>query len=104
MSATGQKRKCVRSRGMSVRPSGADIVGLHVQVSTLVDRPVDDGTAALLRVQIAEVSSGSAINITSEVIDHGHRTETTSTMLFFSYYFSGVTTGCAPGNPLIGQR
>ena len=28
----GQKRKCARSRGMSVRPSGADIVRLHVQV------------------------------------------------------------------------
>ena len=41
--------------------------------STLFNRPADDGTAALLRVQIAEVSSGSAINITSEVIDHKHR-------------------------------
>jgi hypothetical protein len=60
----GQKRKCARSRGMSVRPSGADIVTLHAQVrfvpftifctavySTLFDRPVDDGTAVLIRVQ-----------------------------------------------------
>ena len=64
MSQMGQKRKCARSRGMSVRPSGADIVGLHAQVrfvpfaifctaeySTLFDRRVDDGTAALIRVQ-----------------------------------------------------
>jgi hypothetical protein len=29
--------------------------------STLFGRPVDDGTAALIRVQITEVSSGSAI-------------------------------------------
>lgn len=49
---------------MSVRPSGADIVTLHAQVrfvpftifctavySTLFDRPVDDGTAVLIRVQ-----------------------------------------------------
>jgi hypothetical protein len=64
MSEVGQKRKCARSRGMSVRPSGADIVRLHAQVrfvsfaifctakySTLFDRPVDDGTAALIRAQ-----------------------------------------------------
>jgi hypothetical protein len=32
MSALGQKRKCARSRGMSVRPPGPDIVRLHAQV------------------------------------------------------------------------
>ena len=32
MSPVGQKRKCARPRGMSVRPSGPDTVRLHAQV------------------------------------------------------------------------
>src|SRR5258708_6139548 len=64
MSGPGQTRNGARSRGMSVRPAGADIVRLQAQFrfvafavfctakySTLFDRPVDDGTAALIRVE-----------------------------------------------------
>ncbi len=82
----GQKRKCARSRGMSVRPSGADIVRLHRSgpVRAVCDI-LHRSTQHLIRSSgrrwhrgpyprpFAEVSSGSAINITSEVIDHGHR-------------------------------
>jgi hypothetical protein len=81
-----QKRKCARSRGMSVRPSGADIVRLHRSGPVRAVRDIlHRSTQHLIRSSgrrwhrgpyprpIAEVSSGSAINITSEVIDHGHR-------------------------------
>jgi Domain of unknown function (DUF6429) len=66
--------------------------------STLFDHPAGDSTWSLYDpFPKAAVSSSSAINITPEVIDHGYRPETTSTRPFLVCYFSGVTTGCAPG-------
>ena len=53
---------------------------------------------------IAEVSSGSAINITPEVIDHGHRPRPHRRCCSCLIISRGVTTGCAPGTPSIGPR
>jgi hypothetical protein len=84
MSAQGQNRNTRGEQMFSALPPKPDIAqcGRHVRFvsfaifcteiySTLFNRPVGDGTAVLIRVP--EVSSGSAINISSEVIDHGHR-------------------------------
>jgi len=53
-------------------PVGAVSDILHRSIQHII-RSSCRRSAALLRVQIAEISPGSAINITSEVIDHGHR-------------------------------
>src|SRR5215211_6237315 len=99
MSELGQKRKCARSRGMSVRPSGADIVTLHSQVrfvpftmlctavySTLFDRPVDDGTAVLIRVQSPRYRQvrRSTLRRRSSImdIDQDHIDDTVLALLF----------------------
>ena len=109
----GQKRKCARSRGMSVRPSGADIVRLHAQV---VPFAIFCKMQHIIRSSgrrwhrgpyprpIAEVSSGSAINITPDVIDHGHRPRPHRRCCSCLIISRGVTTGCAPGTPSIGPR
>ena len=109
MSAQGQKRKCARSRGMSVRPSGADIVRLHAQVR-FVPFAIFCKIQHIIRSSgrrchrgpyprpIAEVSSGSAINITPEVIDHGHRPRPHRRCCSCLIISRGVTTGCAPWN------
>jgi hypothetical protein len=58
---------------MSVLPSGADIVRLYAQVRFVPFAIFCTANAILIHIPIAEVFSGSAININPEVIDHGHR-------------------------------